>query len=151
MSASPLDAAQSAIPFEEWLQKTFAFHEPPTWRMGGCDLRSGGEAAADVDLCVEVHGLPDPGGFGARIHVLVGNFAQGAVGKPSVHAQAFLWRRCRNEPDVTADYYTDVDSLSKIEETIAFARTKPCWPIVLRSRPRYDGTPARSSLWMVIP
>lgn len=128
MSANALDSAQPAIRLEDWLQKTFEFAEPPDWQIGSCDLKPDYGAAVDIDLCVEVRGHADPGGFGARVHVLVGNFAQGAVGNPSVHSQSSIWRWCDNELENTSDdFYTEVDSLSRMQETIALARTKPCW------------------------
>lgn len=128
MSASELDSAQPAIPLEEWLQETFEFPEPPDWQIGSCDLKPVGESPTEVDLCVEVRGTPDPGGFGARFHVLVGNFAHGAVGKPSVHSQSFLWRWCDNDLEsMSDDFYSGIDSLSRIQKTIAVAQTKPCW------------------------
>lgn len=128
LPANALDPSQPAVPLERWLEETIPSLSPQEWDISDCDLKPNFAESSDVwPLCIVARVSPDPGGFGIRLHILVGTYGRGALCNPSVHSQSFMWQWCDQpaEKIPTRDLHT-IRALSDIRAWIRERATEPC-------------------------
>lgn len=122
-----LEAALPAVPMQQWLRQTLGLQPGDDWQLGSCDLKPDYADADGVQMCVEVRSVPDPGGFGLRLHILVGTYGRGVFGTPSVHSQSFMWRWCETDPGSGAlRNMRRIGTLSDIPRQVAEMRSQRC-------------------------